>query len=214
MAHRFLSSVAVAGALSAALAMPASAATLFFDNFDDDFRAQGISAGTAVLINWNVTRGAIDVLGPGMFNFYPGNGNYLDMDGSSQAAGAGRIETKTVFPLLVGQTYRLSFLYGRNGPATETMGFGLTGNYSSSFTLDAATPTPQTLQPFSVDFAATMTSGNIFFDHAGADFDGLIIDNVRLESIDRTAVVPLPAGLPLMVGGLAGLAIAARRRKG
>lgn len=202
---------AAAAVLSVAVSLPAAAATLFSDNFDAD--AAGLNAP---LLNWTVGRGTIDVIGAGFFNFYPGNGRYVDMDGSTNSAG--RIDTKDAFALVVGQSYRLSFSYGRNGISAETMRFGVSGSLAESFSLPASPPSnepvPATLQPFSLEFVAAASSGRIFFDHAGGDNGGIILDNVLLESIDRAAVVPVPAGLPLMLGGLVALGFAASRRRG
>jgi hypothetical protein len=39
------------------------------------------------------------------------------------------------------------------------------------------------------------------------------IDNIVLSYTDAPAVIPLPAGLPLLAGGLAGLGLMALRRR-
>ena len=187
-----------------ALAGPAGAATVFSDNFNGE--TQGANGS---LSNWNVSNGTIDVIGTGFFNFYPGNGNYLDLDGSTN--NAGRIETKLPLALTIGQTYTLSFSYGRNGGSFESMTYGVTGgNLSELFTLQQGGTVP--FSSFSIDFVATSGSGNIFFDHAGGDQQGIVLDNVLLASVD-TAVVPVPAALPLMLTGLIGLGAIARRRR-
>jgi hypothetical protein len=187
-----------------ALAGPAGAATVFSDNFDAETRALNGS-----LSNWNISNGTIDVIGPGLFDFYPGNGNFLDLDGSTQ--NAGRIETKLPLALAIGQTYTLSFSYGRNGGNVESMTYGVTGgNLSQVFTLQQSGTVP--FSSFSVDFVATSASGNLFFDHLGGDNQGIVLDNVLLASVG-TAVVPVPAALPLMLTGLIGLGAIARRRR-
>ncbi|MFO0520899.1 MAG: pyruvate-binding protein, partial [bacterium] len=84
---------------SLALAGPAGAATVFSDNFNSETLATNGS-----LSNWNISNGTIDVIGGvSFYNFYPGNGNYLDLDGSTQ--NAGRIETKLPLAFTIGQTY-------------------------------------------------------------------------------------------------------------
>lgn len=195
---------AFTAAASIALTGPAAAATVFSDNFNSE--TQGTNGS---LSNWNVSNGTIDVIGTGFFNFYPGNGNYLDLDGSNN--NAGRIETKLPLAFTIGQTYTLSFNYGRNGGSFESMTFGVTGgNLSELFTLPQGGTVP--FSSFSIDFVATSASGNLFFDHAGGDQQGIVLDNVLLTSVD-TAVVPVPAALPLMLTGLIGLGAIARRRR-
>jgi hypothetical protein len=209
MIRKFLSAAATSAVLSVAVAFPATAATLFSDNFNGETLGTNGSPS-----QWTVTRGFVDIIGNvGFFEFYPGNGRYLDLDGSGQAAG--RIETNTPFPLVVGENYRLSFSYGRNlglGLTPESMRFGVTGNFADPFSLSLNQAIPNLL-PFSREFTATSATGRIFFDHAGGDDAGIVLDNVLLESIDRTAVVPVPAALPLMLAGLAGLGFVARRRR-
>jgi hypothetical protein len=210
MLWKFLSVATTTMVLSLGAALPASAATTLFS---DNFNAETLGLN-ATLSQWNIQRGSVDVIGnPGFFDIYPGNGRYLDLDGSTGAAG--RIESMALFPLVVGETYRLSFSYGRNpglGLTPESMRFGVTDNFADPFSLLLNQSIP-TLLSFSREFTASAAGGRIFFDHAGGDNAGIVIDNVLLESLDRTAVVPVPAALPLMLAGLAGLGFIARRRR-
>lgn len=212
MVRTFLSIAATTAVLSLGAALPASAATTLFS---DNFNTETLGTLNVTLSQWTIVRNSVDVIGDGgSFVFYPGNGRYLDLDGSTQSAG--RIETKTLFPLVVGENYRLSFSYGRNfglGLTPESMRFGVTGNFDDPFSLSLNQDIPNLL-PFSREFTAMSATGRIFFDHAGGDNAGIVLDNVLLESIDRTAVVPVPAALPLMLAGLAGLGFIARRRRG
>jgi hypothetical protein len=91
------------------------------------------------------------------------------------------------------------------------MTFGVAGSFSDPFVLSGNTSTAS-LQTFTRVFVAGAASGALFFDHAGGDGAGIILDNVLLQTVDAT-VVPVPAALPLMVAGLAGLGVAARRRR-
>src|SRR5262245_51355328 len=82
---------------------------LFSDTFDTEnggFAQQPYGN----FAQWNVTAGNVDLNGNGFGDNYPGNGLYVDLDGSP---GQGRMESKTEFNLAPG-LYRLSFEYGNN----------------------------------------------------------------------------------------------------
>ncbi len=196
---------ALAAAFGLALTSAASASVVIFtDNFD------GEALGTnATLDQWTVTRDSVDVIGSGFFDFYPGNGNYLDLNGSTSSQGQteGRIETGPL-GLTLGKRYELSFSYGTNsrpGPLPAILTFGL-GTDTQQLIINTI---PGSLVDVVYSFIYD-GSGNFlsFADDSGTPGDqgGPIIDNVRL------ALVPLPAGGFLLIGGLAGLA-ALRRRK-
>ena len=74
--------IALAALLAGASA--AQAATVFSDNFNSD--SLGLNY-TAFVNGWSVSDGTVDLIGTGFFDFYPGNGNYVDLDGSSSNAG-------------------------------------------------------------------------------------------------------------------------------
>jgi len=207
MMFKKISMLAAAAMLS--LGTAASAATVFSDNFDNDL----IGVPTASLINWNVTVPSVDVIGSlgtggPSFDFYPGNGNYLDMNGSTAPGSEGRIETNAL-GLVLGKQYTLTFDYGANSfpgllPALLTFGLG-----TDLITL-AINAIPATLQQslsyiFTYDGSGDYLS---FADTSGTDNDqgGPVLDNVVLSA------VPLPAGGLLLLGALGGFA-ALRRRK-
>lgn len=192
-----------AGAITLTMtAAPSSAAVIFSDNFSGE--ATGINQA---LDNWNVTAGSVDVIGNGFFDFYPGNGAYLDMDGSTGVAG--RIATKVQYAFTNGQQYQLAFRYGRNtdGGVTqtlETLNFGF-GTFLGTLGIG-----PGAI-PSLVEAVYTFTAGNtgtssLFFENLGGDNRGVVIDDIVLSA------VPLPAGGLLLIGGIAALA-GLRRRK-
>lgn len=113
------------------LVAPASAQQLFLD----DFNTETLGTNAVSITNWNISSGNIDVIGnPGFFDFYPGNGRYLDMDGS--AGNAGRIETITVFNLTPGD-YTLSFDQGKNGSSAESMNISVGSVFTTLFSSPA-----------------------------------------------------------------------------
>ena len=199
--------VLFAAALVLSLGQTASAAT-FTILFEDDFDSTPNSLN-ASLAHWNVTEGSVDVIGDrptASYDFYPGNGNYVDMDGST--GDAGRITTKQVFDFVVGTAYRLYFTMGKNGGGFETLNFGF-DFLANSITNEGSIPT---MVDQYVDFTvASNVSSAIYFEGTGGDYHGMIVDNVILKTLNPS-VVPLPATLPLVLLGLGGL-VSLRRRK-
>lgn len=64
-------------------------------------------------INWNVTGGNVDLIGPGLFDLLPGNGLYVDLAGSTAPA-YGLMTSKNTFSLDSGHAYRLSVTLAGN----------------------------------------------------------------------------------------------------
>jgi hypothetical protein len=195
----------LAAVLGLSLASAASATVVIFsDNFDGE--AQELNA---TLDQWTVTRDSVDVIGAGFFDFYPGNGNYLDLNGSTSSQGQteGRIETGPL-GLEVGRRYELSFSYGTNsnpGPLPAILTFGL-GLDTQQLLIN---PRPLTLISVVYSFIYDGSGDYLSFaDDSGTPGDqgGPVIDNISL------ALVPVPAGGLLLIGALGGLA-ALRRRK-
>lgn len=183
---------------STALAASASAHAnlLFEDTFNAETRALNSS-----LSNWTVSNGSIDVIGTGYFDFYPGNGNYLDLDGSTR--NAGRITTVTSFALNPGVTYLLSFdLGGSKRGDSNSVNVAL-GNFSETFTLASSAGWQNVTRSISV--LGDMSS-RLSFDHAGGDNMGLILDNVSVTA------VPEPETYALMLAGLGLMGFMVRRR--
>jgi hypothetical protein len=176
-----------------------SAAVLFFE----DFNSQVQGAPQTSLTNWTVSSGSIDVIGTGFFNFYPGNGNYIDLNGSSGAYG--QITSTTIFGA---GTYTLSFLLGGStggagnvDTSTKTTLVTL-GNFSQEITLDpGAGLTTQS-------FTFTTTGGNLAFTSlAGGNPNvGNILDNVQVSA------VPELSTWAMMLIGFGGLGFFAYRR--
>src|SRR5690349_6931502 len=62
------------------------ATVLFSDNFDSENSGRGIFDWTT-FANWNVLGGCVDLHGNGLFDVQPGNGLYVDLDGSCESGG-------------------------------------------------------------------------------------------------------------------------------
>ncbi|MCU0868446.1 MAG: PEP-CTERM sorting domain-containing protein [Burkholderiales bacterium] len=173
--------------------------------FSDDFNAENggaASLGYTGFAAWTISAGSVDLIGNGSFDFYPGNGLYVDLDGSTSDAGT--MTTAAEFALLPG-TYQLSFLLGNNGNGSNRFDVSVGGAFSEAFTKQG-----NTLESISRTFSVTSaTVGRIVFAHAGGDNAGAIIDDVKLEAL---RVVPEPSTWAFAALGL-GLAAAATRRR-
>jgi hypothetical protein len=184
----------------------AHAAIIFSDNFDTE-PPPGSVLNYAGFANWTVTNGTVDLIQSGNFGItcVGGSGKCVDMDGSS--ANAGRLDSTQLFNLAPGD-YVLHFSASGNqrGGAPDSMSYGF-GSFSDTIVdLAAAAPFATYTLPFTL---AAPASGRIFFDHAGGDNLGIILDNVVLESRTPTQLVAEPPivltlGLALLLAGYIG----------
>lgn len=150
--------------------------------FADDFDAENGGTGAlnyAGFANWGVTDGTVDLIGNGFFDFYPGNGLYVDLDGST--ADAGVLTTTMTFALPEG-SYELSFdlggsQRGDSNDVTVTLG----GLYTDTFTLASADPLTGVSVPVAVPAGGALVT--LSFENAGGDDIGAIVDNVQLASV-------------------------------
>ncbi len=191
----------------------AGAALLFTDNFDAEPGVSSVLNYNA-FANWNVSNGTVDLIVSGQFSIdcVGGAGKCVDMDGST--ANAGRIDTKTTFNLAPGD-YVLSFSASGNQRLTtavnDSMTFGFDGITGSVAIPDPNAPFATVTLPFTL---SGTTSGTVFFEHAGGDNFGIILDNVVLESRETQGGVPEPSVFLLMGAAAAAGAIGFRRRRG
>lgn len=148
--------------------------------FTDDIDAENDGVGEANYTgwaNWTVTEGCVDLHGPGAKDPLPGNGVYMDLDGTCLEAGT--METKATFDLDVGD-YTLEFLIAGNNQVeqVDTLDVAVGDAMNDRIVLDWEAP----LQLFELDFSVgSATSGKIVLDHHGGDDQGILIDAVRLR---------------------------------
>lgn len=195
--HRILAATMVV-----AVAIPASATVLFFDDFQSD--TPGLNK--PVLNNWTVIPTIDLIADPNGYGIVGKSGlsgeQYVDLDGST--ANAGGLESIATFDLTLGQEYRLSFWASGNQRTntSDTVDFGVGATFTDSLTLQSNDP--WTL--YSFDFVGDGSTGaKIFFDHYGGDNVGILLDDVKLEA------VPEPATLAIL--GLGAAAVARRKRR-
>jgi hypothetical protein len=185
---------------STACAQSAYAGVIFSDNFN----------GYAQTLNWvppanwaSIGPGDTDIIGTGFFDFYPGNGNYVDLDGSNGSPG--QLDTLTSF---AAGSYTLTFDLGGNarGDVDKTTDISL-GSWSTALTLASGSP----YSLYTYTFATT--GGTLdFSDLPGGNGNiGNILDNVTLATAVST--VPEPLTISLFGTGLAGAAALRRRKK-
>ncbi len=140
--------------------------------FKDDFNSETLGRN-ASLSNWIVSNGTIDVIGDGFFDFLPGNGRYLDLDGSS--GNAGKITTNKTFSFNSGDVITLEFDLAGNqqgsGSDSVDVSFSLGSLFSETFILDGTTPLTTFTRTINVSSA---TNTQLIFDHAGGDNGGFL----------------------------------------
>lgn len=168
----------------------ASVTTLLQDSFDQE---NSTALNYDQFSNWNVINGSVDLIGSvGFYDFFPANGLYVDMDGTTGQAGT--LQSKTTFNFQAGDTVNLSFQLAGNQryDMSDTVTVSLGDLFSETFSL----PGDQAFTNFTRSFTvANATNTTLDFKGIGRDNVGLLLDNVTL-----TKSVPEPG---LIMGLLA-----------
>jgi hypothetical protein len=180
-------------ALLGPLSPGAHAGPILSDNFNSE------NGGVAQLnytnfANFNVTAGSVDLIGNGNFDFYPGNGLYVDLDGSTGQAGT--LTSKLTF---APGSYNLSFDLGGSQRGVLDHVIVTLGDFSTEITRQSSDP----LALFSFAFT-TSVAGPLSFSNVEPGNIGAILDNVTVSAVPATGTVPEPPTLALFaLGGLA-----------
>jgi hypothetical protein len=166
---------------------------LNYDNFANWTVANAASAG-----------GIVDLIGNGFFDFYPGNGLYVDLLGSGNGT-PGLLTTKQTFGA---GTYALSFDLAGSARGVDNnvdVNFG-------SFSQDYFLPSSQGYTLFTQTVTLT-TAAQLSFQNVQLGNSGAILDNVSV--IPANATTPEPATLTLLASGICaigGFGLYPRRR--
>ncbi|WP_309644272.1 PEPxxWA-CTERM sorting domain-containing protein [Phenylobacterium sp.] len=189
----------------AAWGSSASATVVLYDNFDGEGPGDDLVwNGDSVFVPTSPPS-SVDLIGVGgSYDFLPGNGSYLDLDGSSGSGlnPAGEITSISSFGA---GTYTLTFLLAGNqrGAANQTTKITL-GDWTTSINLASGAG-------FAAQaFTFTTTGGSLVFTEMGpSNQQGNLLDEVKLSA------VPEPTTWAMMIVGfgLTGSMVRSARRK-
>jgi hypothetical protein len=195
----------VAGALAiiaiSATSPAAYAAVVLSDNFNGYGNADQLNWVPPAGSNWlpPASPGSVDLIGAGgNFDFYPGNGQYIDLAGTTGTPGT--LSSSMVF---APGTYKLSFSLGGNarndGDKTTYVNLG---SFLQGITLGSADP----LTTYNYTFTSSIGGRLSFADLPNGNGNiGNVLDNVTLSG------VPEPTTWAMMLIGFAGLGFAGYR---
>jgi hypothetical protein len=170
--------------------------------FTEDFNGYAPGGLNTPVANWTVTGGTVDLVPEGgQFYFLPlANGEYVDLDGSTNQAG---LLSRTIVVPTAG-TYSMTFELAGNhrdgGVENVTVTLGGTSEVFTPVSMDST-------DYYTITGSTTDGSLYISFQDDSSDNVGALLDNISVSA------VPEPATLSLFLAGIAALGFTARRRR-
>lgn len=171
--------------------------------FVDDFNANHPNLN-AVPVGWSVDGGGyVDIIGfcdgVAYYNIMPGNGCYIDLDGSGGTPG----QLTRSLSLKGGRSYELRFrLAGSQNAASSSdtvrVGFG-----SETQTYTLAYTDPFSVYAFSFNPLTNGSYAMSFLNLGAGDTHGILLDDVSVTDSQARDHTDLPAPLPLLGAGTA-----------
>ena len=176
--------------------------TILEDNFDSENGGVGVLNYNS-FTNWTVSDGTVDLIGNGYFDFLPGNGLYVDMDGSTGNAGLMQSKLVNLNPGSYKLTFELAGNHRNDASETVKVKVDLGNVFSEEISLTRYDPFILFERNFTI---STATSAGLSFEGIGGDNIGMLLDDVKLE------LIPAPGAM--LLGGLGiGLVGWLRRRR-
>ena len=183
--------------------LPCFAATAAKADFIDEFDSENGGVGVldyTMFNNFNVTQGSVDLIGNDLFVIYPGNGLYVDLNGSSGQSG----KMESMQDIAPG-AYILRFLIGNNPDVGQVNSMTVSlGTYSETFLRDGNMDLELISRAVFVDSQSKLRFETPFSDN---DNGGVIIDAISVTP------VPEPSPVLLLTFGLMNLALNRRSRR-
>ena len=148
--------------------------------FEDDFDSENDRAGVVNYEDfdkWDVVEGSVDLIGNDFYDFFPGNGLYVDLDGTTSEAGT--LSTKAALSLEAG-AYTLGFwLAGPHVGGADTVTVALGDVFEEEITLASGEPFAYFEREVDV---ASPTEATLTFALSGGDNEGILLDNVSVST--------------------------------
>ena len=159
---------------------------LLFDDFNNEnngvYDENYCTKDNCKLENWIALFGSVDLCGNGTYDFYPGNGLYLDLDGTTGEAAI--LKSNKEFNLTNG-LYELSFdIGGSTRGDTNSLTVTLGDIFIKRFTLTQDDPMKK--YTYEIDLRNQTNVNNVYltFEHSNeGDLYGILLDNVKLIQV-------------------------------
>lgn len=184
-----LSTLVLAAAINVIGIGSASATVVFSDDFNSYTAAIPAPSSFG---GWNVISGSVDIIGLSPYDYFPSNGKYLDLDGST--GNGGEISTSAIF-----------------GPGSYVINFDLAGSQrgdSNDVVVSFGGNTWNYTVASGDGFIArsftftTLTTTSLAFQNGGTDNMGALLDNVSVTAVPEPSTYGLMFGGMIMVAGL------------